>query len=65
MKHGRKPNLLSVKQHLNCVIELTEALDKYGLCPMTRQMIAETRFFTEAILRKHEAKKTRKDVYLS
>jgi hypothetical protein len=68
-----KRKLLNVRSHLEFEVEwLTEILRRHALqqkggtslCPIDVQALNELVFFARAILRKHEAKNTRKDVYV-
>jgi hypothetical protein len=68
-----KRKLLNVRSHLEFEIEwLTEMLrrnamhhkDGISLPPIDVQALNEMVFLARAILRKHAAKKTRKDVYV-
>jgi hypothetical protein len=68
-----KRKLLNVKSLLEAVIETTEYMQKYnykdgptGLCmpPIYIEAMIQHKLIAKAILRKHEEKKTRKDVYI-
>jgi len=68
-----KPKLLNVKKHLEWEIEtITWMLERnekkeqggISLPPIDVKNLIEHRFFAQAILRKHEGKHTRKDVYV-
>jgi hypothetical protein len=68
----RKINLLHVRTHLVRIIESIDSMlkrdGKYEngtrLAPIDKQELYEIVFFSEAILRKHASKKTRKDIYV-
>jgi hypothetical protein len=65
-----KPKLLNVKKHLEFEVWAIDNMLKRNsernyLCPFDLGMLTEIRFFAQAILRKHAAKNTRKDVYVS
>lgn len=68
----RKTGLLHVRKHLEWVAEscrdMLERDGKYPnglrLAPIDQDNICKIAIVTEAILRKHTAKQTRKDVYL-
>jgi hypothetical protein len=68
-----KPKMLNVRKHLEYEIWtidwMLERNGKHGpsglnLPPIDVKNLMEIRFFARAILRKHESKSTRKDVYV-
>jgi len=67
---SRKPKMLNVRKHLEFEIWLIDEMEtaigkgKLQLAPFYLGALREVRFFAKAILRKHAAKGTRKDVYV-
>lgn len=59
-----KRKLLNVKSHLANSEDALQAFFKYGDCPLVRDWFRQVSLFNRAILRNHEAKKTRKDITL-
>jgi hypothetical protein len=64
-----KPKVLNVRKHLEfevwAIDNMLERNAKHEyLCPFDKGMLTEIRFFAQAILRKHAAKNTRKDIYV-
>ena len=60
----RKPNILNIKAHLNNEVELFYFFERFGDCPLFREELKKQSFMARAILRKHEKKNTRKDIYM-
>jgi len=60
-----KCNRLNVKVHLNHVKLCCEAFTKYGDCPAIREELLKLAVINKLILKKHESKNTRKDIYIN
>jgi hypothetical protein len=66
----RKAKLLNVKKHLEFEIWLVDVIledvkkGRLVLAPFYTGALTEIRFFAKAILRKHQEKNTRKDIYV-
>lgn len=61
----RKANLLNVKKHLENVQEILDGLKKYGYCPLLQEECNIVSLLNRSILKKHNEKKTRKDLYVN
>lgn len=60
----RKRNHLNIKSHLEHANIILDGLAKYGMCPILEDELKKFAFLNRAILQKHAAKGTRKDLYL-
>lgn len=71
-KTGRKPNNLHVRTYIEDVVRLCETLEEDNhkrpngvvLPPAYLSFVVEIKLYGKAILRKHAAKQTRKDIYV-
>lgn len=59
-----KAKLLNIRKHLEHGRQIVEGVRKYGLCSVVLADIAKFNLINEAILRKHAATSTRKDIYI-